>query len=176
MSIDIERANQAAIEVLLDIYNLTKNKKVLNLTVNIVNSWVNLAGKTGLIPEMPFSVNLKGLSSIIVNQSMKRGKTSRLDSQTDFGIILLKLYELTGNEHFKTASEKIFNSIFTYHFSDKGIFEFVNVETGSNVNSSQIIETKMLTLLMKFPLLKLELSKGKKIFEDKLLRDVLRDR
>lgn len=169
-------ADQAAIEVLLDIYMATNDKHMLDLAVNLSRSWIALAGKTGLIPEIPFTFHIKGLSPIMVNESMKKKGISRLDSQTDFGIVLLKLYELTKKQYIKKAADRILNAVFKYHVVNQNVFEFVNVQDGSLIEPANKIETKMLTLLLKFPLVKYEITNKKRIYKDGLLRDLLRDR
>jgi len=132
-----------------------KNEEILKLAKSCADSWIKHQSKTGLIPHS------------IENQF------SRLDPQTDFAVVLLKLSEITGKKKYHTSAVKTLNGILKYHKLDVGYVDYVNIETKEKRDF--IIQTKFLSLLLKLFLLTYEISK-KKIYENDLLKSLIRDR
>lgn len=167
-------ADHAAIDALLEIYHVTNNKSAYDLAIRITNGWIKLQSETGLVIETPYNYDTKELSKLMKNYSMTRTDISRLDSQTDFAIMVLKVYELTEDVKYLSVAEKIAKGIIEYHKFGKGYVEFVNTETGEQIIKP--IETKYLFLLLKLFLLMYEVKRGKKIYKDALIKDIIRDR
>ncbi|HEY4509084.1 MAG TPA: hypothetical protein VJC13_02255 [Candidatus Paceibacterota bacterium] len=148
-------ASFAMIDFLCDLYNEVGQNKYLELAEGIANYWIELQGTTGLFP---FSGSVKD---------------SFFDSETDMTVALLKLYELTSKVEYKEAADKCFNGIMQYH-STRDFVLAVNIDTGEVINTAQ--RTKFLALFLKLLILKIEILDGKKIYEDKRLWSLLKDR
>ncbi|MCX6800769.1 MAG: hypothetical protein NTZ73_01110 [Candidatus Diapherotrites archaeon] len=161
--------DHAVIDALLEIYKVTGKKEALNLAESVASAWLSKADKSGLIPEIFFEYSspLK-----ISNPSMEKKFISRLDSQTDFLVVLLKLSELSGNKKYARGAAKILEGILGAH-SFKNLFvEYYNIKTGKPENF--VVETKFLFLLLKVFIAIEEMAKGNKInspFMNELLRD-----
>ena len=100
----------------------------MSFAKEIASYWLKFQGKTGLLPLYP------------------SGKESFIDSETDMSIALKKLYEITSDNKYKTASDLIFDGFVKHH----GKFDYplsVNVDTGELVNDTQ--RTKFLALALK---------------------------
>ena len=108
------------------------------------------------------------------NYSMSRTDISRLDSQVDFAVVILKVYELTKDKKYLDAAKNITNGIIKYHKFNKGFIEFVNIKTKEQKGHK--IETKFLFLILKLLILMHNIENGKKIYKDKLIKDLIRDR
>ncbi len=103
---------------------------------------------------------------------IKEGKiNSNLDAETDMIIALMKVFELTNNLIYKTAAEEAFEGIIRYHRKKKGYVLEVNIEDGKTTND--VYKIKFIILFLKSIILFLE---GNKIYQDKKLFELLRDR
>lgn len=167
-------ADHAAIDALLEIYLLNSNQKALDLAIKVAHGWLNFQSNLGLVVETPYICDTSGISQLMKNYSMTRTGISRLDSQTDFAIVLLKIYELTKNRKYLKAAKNITDGTIKHHKYKKGFVEFVNVKTGEK--GGHVIETKFLFLLLKLFILLHETENGQKIYKDKLIKDIIRDR
>ena len=167
--------NIAAIDALIDITLATGEQESLKLAESVSQAWIGYQNKTGLIDEVPQVINTGKLSKKMVNFSMKNKHISRLDSQTDFSVVLLKLWDLTENQTYLTSAKKIIDGIIKYHKFEDGYVEFVNTKTGSHENS-KVIETKFLSLLIKAFMTMHECNNDRKIYKNKLLIELVRDR
>ena len=107
----------------------------------------------------------------------KRNNVSRLDTQTDFGVILLKLFEITNNEIYLKSASQIVLGILKYHRYNSSYLEFVDLSDNKLDLTQNIIETKYLFLLIKFLLLYVEVVDNKRsIYNNTILKDIIRDR
>ena len=97
-----------------------------------------------------------------------------LDSNVDFAINLFKLYEKTSMSLYFDKAELIINSVLKYFKAPKGYYW--KLDTMKGVPLTRTIETKYLGLVLKLLLVFREVSKGKSIFQDPLLRNLARDR
>lgn len=167
-------ADHAAVDSLLEIYLSTKNKKSLKLAEKITKGWLNYQSKEGIIQETPIKYNTSKISKLMKNYSMTSPGISRLDSQTDFAIMVLKIYELTKNKKYLTSAKKITEGILHSHKYKKGFAEFVEIKNKSI--KGRKIETKFLFLLIKLLVLMDQVIKGKKIYKDSKIKDIIRDR
>ncbi|HXK40855.1 MAG TPA: hypothetical protein VJ046_02020 [Candidatus Paceibacterota bacterium] len=116
------------LDLLCDNHMLFKRDQDLSFAKEIASYWLKFQGKTGLLPLYP------------------SGKESFIDSETDMSIALKKLYEITSDNKYKTASDLIFDGFVKHH----GKFDYplsVNVDTGELVNDTQ--RTKFLALALK---------------------------
>jgi uncharacterized protein YyaL (SSP411 family) len=88
-SISYLGADHAAIDALIEISLTLKKDEPLKLAIDLAKGWLKKAGKTGLVGEIPFEYPTKKYSRVMINQGMLRKGVSRLDSQTDFIVVLL---------------------------------------------------------------------------------------
>jgi uncharacterized protein YyaL (SSP411 family) len=167
-------SDHAAIDALAEVHIVTGSDQALQLAITATEGWLKLQSQSGLIPETPYHYNINQLSKMMRNPSMAKPGISRLDSQTDFGVMLLRIHELTGEEKYRKAALKIAKGIITHHKHGKGFTEFVDVNTHKQFG--HVIETKFLFLLLKFFLALVEVDKGIKIYKTPWLKDMVRDR
>lgn len=102
-----------------------------------------------------------------------KGRRSWIDSETDFSIALLELYELSGNKIYYNAARKCYNAINKYNLE----FSSVNIKTGmpeENVYLKSYFTTDKFSGL--FLKLCYYFENDKKIFGDGGLYTFLRDR
>jgi len=164
-------SNHAILDVLLQRYVQSKETKWLALSENCANSWLSLQKDSGLIMEGPEKVELL-FRKRSVPELPKH--FSRLDSQVDFAIVLMKLHELTGKKEYYDSCFRILDGILAKHTYKNGLCEFVDVETEEKYGKT--IETKFLTLFVKLPIVCFEILQGKKIYENPTLANLIRDR
>lgn len=143
------------IDFLCDFYMKIKDQEMLSLAKEMALFWIKLQGQTGLFP----------LHS--------NRKESFLDSETDMYVALSKLYEITKEEIYKNSAEKCLDGIIKFHGSNDYILG-VNIDSGEIMNTTQ--RTKFISLFLKALILKIELQKGSKIYEDDKLFNLLKDR
>jgi hypothetical protein len=145
----------AMLDLLCDTYRLFRRGEDLAFARDIASFWLKQEGKTGLLP------------------LISGKKDSFIDSETDMSVALIKLYEITGEDKYKSASERIFKGMIEFH----GKLDYclsVNIDTGNLVSDAQ--RTKFLTLFLKLLILKEKISEGESIYGNKSLFDILRDR
>lgn len=145
----------AFLDFLCDLYFSLKRNKDLEFAKQIANFWIAQQGKTGLFP--------------LYHNSHE----SYLDGETDMTIALFKLAELTGDEQYSIAAEKCFAGIIKYHAPYDYILS-VDIDTGKVIDKKQ--RTKFICLFLKLLILKIEYDKGKKIYHNQELFNILRDR
>lgn len=143
------------IDFLCDFYMTIKDQEMLILAEKIALYWIKLQGKTGLFP------------------LYSNGIESFLDSETDMYIALYKLHEITGNEKYKESAEKCLDGIIRFHGANNYVLG-VNIDSGDVLNSTQ--RTKFIALFLKALILGIELQKGSKIYENKKLFNLMKDR
>lgn len=164
-------SNHAILDVLLEKYIRFKETRWLRLAEDCANSWLNLQRDSGLIPESPEEVRLLLRKTSIQKLPLH---FSRLDSQVDFAVVLLKLYELTGRKEYYDSCFRIVEGVLTKHRFKNGFCEFVDVENGERYGTT--IETKFLTLFIKLPLICYEHLQGRRIYQNPILASLIRDR
>lgn len=150
--------NHAILDVLIESYLTLNDKKYLKIAIAGSKWWIK-RNRDGLIPDG------------IKNQ--KEWEISMIDSHADLTIIFLKLYQITNDENFldcALTNLKALNS-----FRDRcGLAWKVNTQTGKI--SDHMNKTKFLGGCLKSLLTGYITLKNKKIYEDKLLRMLTRDR
>jgi hypothetical protein len=151
----ITAANFQIIEIMIQAYILTKNKKYLNIAKNLADFWINNLSPIGLVPEI---INNDDWFSIA-------------DSQTDFSVALIKLSEIANDEQYLSAAMKIANGVLDYHYKKYGMANEVNWKTGKLCE--EISKTKFLTLSSK---IWIALNNSGSIFRNKALSKLLGDR
>jgi len=136
-----------SIDVLCYAYFVLGEENLLSFAEKIAEFWIPLQSEIGLFPINPSS------------------NVSHQDMVTDFCISLWGLYEHTGNNMYREKSEKAMEGLFKFH-----VFPLkVDYQSGEIVDPTEV--PKFITLMLKpIILLKEErIYKNKKIF--KLLRD-----
>ena len=152
----ISITNFAIVDLLCDIYYVTKDDLFLNNALIIASFWEKQISKeTGLLPAA-------------VSKSY-----SSFDGETDFVIAFMKLYELTNQEKYRDAAKSIFNGQLKFHHCEKGYVDKVNIFSGEIVDHN--IQTRFVSLFLKAIMV---MSSGKKIYDpnDKTFLSLLRDR
>ncbi len=163
------------------IYELDKDKKnIANLTATfpIIDFLCDLAHETGDLTKLDFA---KRLADFWIGQQGETGlfpgvsnsKESFFDSETDMSVALYKLWEKTGDLKYKDSADKCVAGIIEYH-GGKNYVLAVDISNGTPINMTQ--RTKFLALFLKLLILKIEYTKGKMIYSDKNLFNLLRDR
>lgn len=164
--------NHAVADVLVEGYLMLGNKRILDLVEKNVRSWMDLQTSSGLIANgVDEAVPLFDITG---KRKYIEAGISRLDSQTDFSALLLKLYLITGKKVYYEAAGKILEGVLDRHRFKNGFVEFVDL--GSGEKSGFVIETKYLALLLKFFLLYSEISEGRANIKDEMLMHLIRDR
>ncbi len=148
-------ASFSMIDFLCDIYMETKDGSDIALARTIADHWLSAQAPTGL-----FAV--RGDSGV-----------SFADSETDMIVALHKLFECTGDTKYLLSAESCLKGMLTHHGSRDYPIS-VNVRTGDVVDATQ--RTKFLCLFLKVIILRIELAKGKHIYTDKKLFELLKDR
>src|SRR3989344_2961265 len=152
----------------LEHYRSTKKKDYLQDALLAANFWLQRQDASGLIPQ-----GVPG-NQVCVDRAMPQGDKPnyyRLDPQTDFFVVLLKLYQITENKLYLDRALKLLSALTTHHFSGKS---FVNVLDDHKRPQSPLIETKFLFLILKALLV--DVYKKKNIYKDPALWLLLRDR
>ena len=168
-------ANHAVIDVLLEAYLLFDEKGILAGAERCAEAWQGIQGETGLVPNgVEGTVPVFDMTGGIPRRVNVRAHVSRLDSQTDFAVVLLKLYSLTRREKYLEDAERVLGGILKYHRFRNGYVEFVDLKTGEK--SGLALETKFLTLLLKLFLLYSEIEEGKDLVHRERLKNLVRDR
>ena len=155
----LDSPNLAAAFMYMNMLNrgfyILKNKVYLERSEAIADIWIKLQGNLGLFP---FNID---------------GSISWIDSETDFTIALLELYELTGNNKYYNAAKKCYDGINKYNLE----FSSVDINTGSPCKN---IYLKSYRTTDKFSGLFLKLcyyfENDKQIYGDDGLYSLLRDR
>ncbi|MBS3144219.1 hypothetical protein J4208_01395 [Candidatus Woesearchaeota archaeon] len=160
--------DHAVIDCFLELYRSTKKKDYLQDALLAANFWLQRQDASGLIPQ-----GVPG-NQVCVDRAMPQGDKPnyyRLDPQTDFFVVLLKLYQITENKLYLDRALKLLSALTTHHFSGKS---FVNVLDDHKRPQSPLIETKFLFLILKALLV--DVYKKKNIYKDPALWLLLRDR
>lgn len=145
----------AMLDFLCDAYKVFGREEDLSFAREIADYWLKEEGKTGLLPLISGT------------------KDSFIDSETDMSVALTKLYELTGQDKYDSAAERIFDGLVESH----GKVDYalsVNIDTGKLVSDAQ--RTKFLTLFLKLLILREKMSEGERIYKNESLFGILRDR
>ena len=148
-------ASFSILDFLCDFYHQFGQEKDLQFARDIADYWLDLQAESGLFP----LYNDRSFDFI--------------DSQTDMSIALWKLFELTGDSRYQASADKCLDGIYQFH-GKKDYVSSVDIFSGELVN--KIKKTKFLALFLKLLILKMELSKGNKIYQDKKLFNLLKDR
>ncbi len=148
-------ASFPVIDFLCDLYEEDKNPSHLDFAKKVADFWIDKRGKTGLFPSSPDSIE------------------TFFDSETDMCVALYKLWEQTGDLKYQNVADRCFAAILECHGKNDYPL-IVDINTGEIVNGTQ--RTKFLALFLKLIILKIEYEKGEKIYSNKNLYGLLRDR
>lgn len=143
------------VDFLCDLYHERRKEEYIDFAKQIADFWISKQGGTGLFP-------------LHSNQT-----ESFFDSETDMSVALYKLWEKSGDEKYKKAADFCFGGILEFHGKNDYPLS-VDINTGKVLNKTQ--RTKFLTLFLKLIILQIEYEKGLRIFSDKKLFNLLRDR
>ena len=108
------------------------------------------------------------------NPAMEHTGVSRLDSHTDFGVILYRLFQLTENKAYKIAADNMLAAVKKYHRYKDGYAEYVHIEKETPIKT--LVETKMQFLLLKLFIAKDLVESGDNLYKVQETRRLLRDR
>lgn len=143
------------LDFLCDFYYYFGREEDLILAQEIADFWLVKQGQTGLFP-------------LFASQNY-----SFIDFETDMSVALSKLFELTNKKIYQTAVEKCLDGIFKHHATKNYILE-VDINNGKIINQGQ--RTKFISLFLKLIILELEKFKGKKIYSNNQLLNLIEDR
>ncbi|NUM88393.1 MAG: hypothetical protein HUU37_04230 [Bdellovibrionales bacterium] len=121
--------------------------------------WMTHTSSIGLKPEL----YRKGAESLAV-----------IDMQVDYLVVLLKLFEVTGDAAYRDHVILCVNKFLPLFRAPLGVYWFMDAYTGDR--KSEKICTKFLSLYTKLLLLLIESLEGKKIYQSCGLFDLSRDR
>ena len=156
------------IDLLCDAAHGLKAKELLPQAEALAEFWLSRRTAIGLIPQH------------------KDGGPTLLDSLTDFSCALFRLHELTGKQRYRAAAIELVEANLSCHAVTPDLawdfeggkptplpayVEQVDAATGAPANRT--IKPKFIALLLK-PLIYLE--SGKRMYEDRTLRKLMRDR
>lgn len=151
-------ANHAILDVLIESSIILEEDKYLKLAISGSKWWLR-RDKNGLIPD-----GIKG---------QKEWEICMIDSHADLTVVFLKLYQITHDEEFLEIALNNMEAL--NFFKDKyGLAWKVNTETKEI--SDHMNKTKFLGGCLKALLTTYITLKGEKIYKDKLLRMLTRDR
>lgn len=143
------------IDFLCDYYHCFKRREDLELAERIADFWIEKQGKSGLFP-------------------LYSGKReSFLDFETDMSVALSRLFELTGEDKYRKAVDDCVNGVLKWH-GERNYILSVHTDTGKILNEGQ--RTKFVSLFLKLMILRIEQSKGKRIYSDERLLKLIEDR
>ncbi|CAK1934755.1 conserved hypothetical protein [Vibrio crassostreae] len=140
-------------------YNVESGKKGSDLTVFHIIELLILADKVSIAEKIANSVintksNVTGLMPFLnpnAEQSLKRMKLSErctwLDSEVDFGVALVRLYQRTKNDYYLVVAKKINEGIENYHVGSHGFYSCVDFDTGAVIDDTY--SAKMTALVSK---------------------------
>ncbi len=143
------------IDFLCDLYEYTKDVRAIEYAKKLADFWIGKQGKTGLFPKN------------------SNDAYSWFDSETDMSVSLYKLWEISDDVKYKNSADLCTLGILKYHGSRDYVL-MVDINNGSVINSTQ--RTKFIALFLKLIILRIEYNKGSKIYANKNLFDLLRDR
>ncbi len=158
------------ISALIDISQTLRYPPALSLACSVTDAWLVHQTDRGIIPQGIFSEHISFASDLLVKDPL----ASKLDTQTDFGILLFKLYELTEKPRYLTAAYNLLEGVISCHKYNRGYVDYVNTRNGKHYGYT--IETKYLFLLLKLFVVALNEKKGKPIYKNPLLESLIRDR
>ncbi len=167
-------SDHAVIDCLVEMFVHEEDQSALALAEKIAQGWIATISEKGLISEVISDYDTSSLHRRMLNPAMGKRGVSRLDTHTDLGVVLLKLYEITHHEKYLKAAFTLLRGILNVHRLDRGYAEYVHIATGEPI--SPVVETKMLFLLTKFFNLFFTVLHGEHIFKNRLLQDITRDR
>lgn len=167
-------ADHSVIDALLEIETIVQNSEAKKLAESIAQAWLVQQTPKGLIPEIIVEFDIKKYSKRMRNPAMERKGISRLDSHTDFGVILYRLYQMTANETYKTVADSMLAAVKKYHRYKDGYAEYVDIQSEKPVRVA--VETKMQFLLLKLFIAKALVEAGENLYKVEETRRLLRDR
>ena len=151
--------NHAIIDAFLESYLLFKDKKYLRIVEDVTKKWLDRQSRIGLFPESP--------------DNPDESRRVKLDPNTDFMVLLLKIYEATRNKKYMKSALSCLEGILKYHKTDNGLIWATDSETGKVICST--MHVKFLTLFLKALLTTCTVLSKKRILEPKI-KILTRDR
>ncbi len=153
--------NFAVIDVFLEAYRVFKNEEYLEIATNCAKYWMGRQDrKTGLFPERV--------------EGQKDWYFAKLDQNSDLIVELLKLYEITKKKTFLESAEKAAAGIMKHHQTKTTFAKIVDYRNGRIIKSEN--EIKYLGGLLKALLLTYHVLNGGKIYRNKTVYSLVRDR
>lgn len=162
--------DHAMVDALIDIYLVTGYKKALRIATQNVDFWLSRQTSEGYFPqgvdneEVTFAKWVKG----------KTPNMTRLDTLTDFGVMLLKMYEISGDKKYFIGCKKMIEGLVKHSSYCGSYVDIVNTTTLEK--DYYKIETKFLFLLTKLFISFDQIENKRSIYKDELLKNLIRDR
>ena len=162
--------DHAMADALIEIYLATGFEKALTIAKKNIDYWLSRQTGDGYFPQ-----GVEGESVTFAKWIKGRNPNmTRLDNLTDYGVMLLKIYELTDDKKYFNACRRMIEGLIE-HSSYCGAYIDV-IDTITLKKDYFFIETKFLFLLTKI-FITIDLKeKNESIYNNILIKSLIRDR
>ena len=162
--------DHAMVDALIEIYLVTGYENALVIAKKNMDYWLSRQTDNGYFPQgveghgVTFANWLKG----------KDPNMTRLDTLTDYGVMLLKIFELTNDIKYYDACKKMIMGLIEYSSYSGAYVDVIHTKTLEK--NHFMIETKFLFLLTKLFISFDQIENKKSIYKDELFKNLIRDR
>ena len=150
--------SHSLMELQLDLFHELGDERFLRDAVRYADRWLKRRSALGVIHETVHPNETYGL----------------LDPNVDFTINLFKLSEKTGDTDYLERALEIVSAVIEHFKAPAGYYWKIHTEIGTPLQTR--IETKYLGLLLKLFLVAMECIHKRRIFENRLTRNLAKDR
>jgi uncharacterized protein YyaL (SSP411 family) len=168
------------IDALLDIYLSTGFEKALIVAKSNIDYWLSRQTDEGYFPQGAIGEKVLPPNRLLSNRQKAKwlkGETSnmaRLDIHTDYGVMLLKMYEITGDKKYFDACKSMIEGLVKHSSYSGAYVDIINTKTLKK--DYFLIETKFLFLLTKLFTAFDLIEKNGSIYNNSLFKSLIRDR
>ena len=172
--------DHAMIDALLDIYLSTGFEKALIVAKSNIDYWLSRQTDEGYFPQGAIGEKVLPPNRLLSNRQKAKwlkGETSnmaRLDIHTDYGVMLLKMYEITGDKKYFDACKSMIEGLVKHSSYSGAYVDIINTKTLKK--DYFLIETKFLFLLTKLFTAFDLIEKNGSIYNNSLFKSLIRDR
>lgn len=162
--------DHAMVDALIDIYLATGFQEAFLIATKNMDYWLSRQNDNGYFPQgvndekVTFAKWFKG----------KNPDMTRLDTLTDYGVMLLKMYELSGDKKYFNRCKKMIVGLINNSSYSGAYVDIVHTKTLEKKYFK--IETKFLFLLTKLFITADLIEKNGSIYNNDLFKTLIRDR
>tara|TARA_Y100000590_G_scaffold449252_1_gene587091 strand:- start:14677 stop:16071 length:1395 start_codon:yes stop_codon:yes gene_type:complete len=162
--------DHAMVDALIGIYQATGFENAFTIAIKNVDYWLSQQTEEGY-----FNQGVEG-EKVTFAKWVKGNhpKMTRLDTLTDYGVMLLKVYELTGDKKYFIACKKMISALLKYSSYGKAYVDVINTRTLKKKDF--MVETKFLFLLTKLFLSFDLINNNGSIYNNSVFKSLIRDR